>query len=90
MNRRNFLGLLGMGVAGLALDHAIPFNRVWSFPKEIVIAPAWVYDARDAGLYVSLHGIPYFAEVPPSVGTFYGIQRNVINIEDGRIVSIEC
>lgn len=39
MNRRNFLSLLGLGVAGVALDQAIPFGRVWSFPKEIVVAP---------------------------------------------------
>ena len=37
MDRRGFLGLLGMGVAGIALEQAIPFNRVWSFPKKIVI-----------------------------------------------------
>jgi hypothetical protein len=38
MNRRNFLSLFSVGVAGLALEQAIPFGRVWSFPKEIVIA----------------------------------------------------
>lgn len=38
MNRRNFLSLLSSGVAGIALKEAIPFNRVWSFPKQIVIA----------------------------------------------------
>jgi hypothetical protein len=38
VNRRHFLGLFGLGVAGIALDQAIPFNRVWSFPKEIKIA----------------------------------------------------
>ena len=32
------MSLLGGGVAGLALEQAIPFNRVWSFPKEIVVA----------------------------------------------------
>ena len=32
--------MLGFGVAGLALEQAIPLGRVWSFPKEIVIAPA--------------------------------------------------
>jgi hypothetical protein len=40
MNRRGFLGLLGGAFAGVALDRVIPFGRVWSFPKEIVIAPA--------------------------------------------------
>ena len=38
MNRRNFLSLFSAGVAGIALEQAIPLGRVWSFPKEIVIA----------------------------------------------------
>jgi hypothetical protein len=38
MNRRNFLSLFSAGVAGLALEQAIPLGRVWSFPKKIVIA----------------------------------------------------
>lgn len=38
MNRRGFLSLLGLGIAGVALEQAIPLGRVWSFPKEIVIA----------------------------------------------------
>ena len=37
MDRRGFLNLLGAGVAGIALDQAIPFNRAWSFPSKIVI-----------------------------------------------------
>lgn len=37
MDRRKFLSFLGAGVAGFALEQAIPFGRVWSFPKEIVI-----------------------------------------------------
>jgi hypothetical protein len=28
---------LGAGVAGIALEQAIPLGRVWSFPKEIVV-----------------------------------------------------
>lgn len=39
MDRRNFLGLLGLGAGGILLDQAIPFNRAWSFPKEIIAAP---------------------------------------------------
>lgn len=38
MNRRGFLKLFGAGVAGIALEQAIPLGRVWSFPKEIKIA----------------------------------------------------
>jgi hypothetical protein len=37
MNRRHFLSLFSAGVAGIALEQAIPLGRVWSFPKEIVI-----------------------------------------------------
>jgi hypothetical protein len=38
VDRRRFLELLGIGGVGIALEQAIPFGRVWSFPKEIVIA----------------------------------------------------
>lgn len=37
MNRRGFLKGIGAVIGGIAIDQAIPFNRVWSFPKEIVI-----------------------------------------------------
>ena len=37
MERRGFLKLISGGVAGIVLNQAIPFNRVWSFPKEIII-----------------------------------------------------
>lgn len=40
MERRGFLKLFSVGIAGLALEQAIPFGRVWSFPKNIVIAPS--------------------------------------------------
>src|SRR5580693_940750 len=38
MDRRKFLSLLGMGVAAAAAEQVIPLGRVWSFPKNIVIA----------------------------------------------------
>lgn len=38
MDRRRFFSLLGLGIAGIALEQAIPLGRVWSFPKKIVIA----------------------------------------------------
>jgi hypothetical protein len=37
MDRRRFIKLLGMGAIGVTLGEAIPFNRVWSFPKKLVI-----------------------------------------------------
>lgn len=54
MNRRGFLKFLGAGVAGIALEEAIPFNRVWFFPKKIVIPEvdvtpfATIYYSQDA------------------------------------------
>lgn len=30
--------MLGAVVAGIAIDQVVPFGRVWSFPKDIVIA----------------------------------------------------
>jgi hypothetical protein len=47
MNRRNFLSLFSAGVAGIALEQAIPLGRVWSFPKEIVI-PNFQWDDYSA------------------------------------------
>lgn len=35
MDRRGFLRFLGAGVAGIALEQAIPLGRVWSFPSWI-------------------------------------------------------
>jgi hypothetical protein len=35
MDRRKFLAMGAALVGGIALEQAIPFNRVWSFPKEI-------------------------------------------------------
>lgn len=37
MDRRGFLKMFSAGAAGLALEQAIPFGRVWSFPSKIVI-----------------------------------------------------
>jgi hypothetical protein len=38
MDRRGFLSLIGLGVGGVVIDQAIPLGRMWSFPKNIVIA----------------------------------------------------
>ena len=37
MDRRGFFKLFGLGVAGIALEQAIPLGRVWSFPTEIIV-----------------------------------------------------
>jgi hypothetical protein len=35
MDRRGLLKMLGLIVGGIAVEQAIPFGRVWSFPKDI-------------------------------------------------------
>ncbi len=47
MNRRNFLSLFGLGVAGIAVEQAIPLGRVWSFPKTIVVPAGNVFLRTD-------------------------------------------
>jgi len=42
MERRGFLKALGMLAGGIALEQAIPFGRVWSFPSKIVIPESLV------------------------------------------------
>lgn len=55
MQRRQFLTALGALVGGIAIDQAIPFNRVWSFPKDIKIArdPLVVYERDANGIRVA-------------------------------------
>lgn len=81
MNRRNFLGLLAGGLAAGAAVRSFPF-RVFSFPKEIIVPRVGDIALTDIPPYIlgaprSLHGIPYWSDVPPTVGTFYGIARRV-------------
>ena len=52
MNRRNFLSLFSAGVAGIALEQAIPLGRVWSFPKKIVIARTQAFSAGNVSMGV--------------------------------------
>ena len=42
MNRRGFFKLFGLGIAGIALEQAVPLGRVWSFPSEIMIPEPFV------------------------------------------------
>jgi hypothetical protein len=55
MNRRNFLSLFSAGVAGIALEQAIPLGRVWSFPKEIMIAKTPFEDFVFNKLNIGVH-----------------------------------
>jgi hypothetical protein len=60
MNRRNFLSLVSAGIAGIALDQAIPLGRVWSFPNflarwrkpGIIIPPPEIYATGNTFLNV--------------------------------------
>jgi hypothetical protein len=38
LDRRKFLSVLGLGATAALAAEAIPFNRVWSFSKQIVLA----------------------------------------------------
>jgi hypothetical protein len=61
MDRRKFILLMSASAAGIALDQAIPFGRVWSFPSKIVIAKPIVDTA-----YLTF---AVFNEVDPAVAT---------------------
>src|SRR5208282_4468213 len=37
IDRRRFLQMLGFGAAGVALEQAIPLNRVWFLPRRIIL-----------------------------------------------------
>jgi hypothetical protein len=37
LDRRKFLQMLGLGSVAALAEQAIPLNRAWSFPKQIVI-----------------------------------------------------
>jgi hypothetical protein len=45
VDRRGFFKLFGLGIGGIALEQAIPFNRVWSFPTKIML-PVHPFDFR--------------------------------------------
>ncbi|HEV7674372.1 MAG TPA: hypothetical protein VGQ12_07570 [Candidatus Angelobacter sp.] len=73
MNRRNFLQLAALAVAGQAAERVFPF-RVYSIPKNIVVASNWDQLIMPPS---SLYGMPYY--FPPgclgSVGPWMGISR---------------
>jgi hypothetical protein len=89
VNRRGFLKLFGLAVAGVAIDQAIPLGRVWSFPSKIVIPSCadtialqlekvreqipLVYGTDIPGY---LKGIPYYY-ADDATGVFMGIERKV-------------
>lgn len=72
MNRRNFLAGISALVGGLAVNEAIPFGRVWSFPSKIVV-PQTLYFHPDAFALAFQDGAAAFSRAPRGeVGTLYG------------------
>ena len=55
MQRRQFLTGLGALFGGVLLNEAVPFNRVWSFPKDIKIIrdPLAIYERDANGICVA-------------------------------------
>lgn len=51
MDRRGFFKLFGAGVAGIALEQAIPLGRVWSFPSKIVVPKRRIFGIDHDFLY---------------------------------------
>jgi hypothetical protein len=77
VDRRNFFRLLGAGAAGLALQQAIPFGRVWSFPSQLVLPTEFLlgpaesvrfiraYDPTRAAMISRLDVLCVFGELRP-------------------------
>jgi hypothetical protein len=100
MERRRFLGLLSGILGGIALEQAIPFGRVWSFPKEIVVndfivlppgSSARIVEARDfwAGRMVQRLDVisPVFAVVP--IGFVkYRLIRGIDRLHSGMVPEV--
>jgi hypothetical protein len=75
MDRRNFLQLAALAVAGQAAERVWPF-RVYSIPKKIVVASKW--DQLIMPLpFPSLNGIPCYlpSGCLDTVGPWMGIER---------------
>lgn len=74
MNRRGFLSFLGAALAGAAVDQVIPLGRVWSFPKEIVIAPPAIAEflVPSAGA-----GLPFFTTEWVTIEMLRILKQNV-------------
>ncbi len=83
MNRRNFLSLAALAIAGKAAERVFPF-RVYSIPKEIVVAPCPItLHLAGERFYASLvseadrlYGMHYYQDVPPSIGPWMGLSRS--------------
>lgn len=56
MKRRGFIKALAGVIGGVALSEAIPFNRVWSFPKEIKIVHRMPAPPKDTYYWADRNG----------------------------------
>jgi hypothetical protein len=91
VDRRSFIGLLGAGIAGIALEQAIPLGRVWSFPKEIVVAnPNLVMSAATLGFMASIR-MPQRYRVIRKIGeSLYGVEPDPFRVLPYKVVSFTC
>lgn len=62
MDRRGFLRGLCAGVAGIALQEAVPLGRVWSFPSKIVVPEHEAAFALLNGIIDKWHNEPLFVQ----------------------------
>jgi hypothetical protein len=78
MNRRNFIStLLGAG-AGLALEEAVPFGRVWFFPQKVRIAnlaETNLHRLYREGVLGKSWGFDWHAEMTLNVGEVFTIPQ---------------
>lgn len=60
MNRRNFLSGLATLIGGVAIEAAIPFNRVYSFPSKVVVPYTYIdFDKEYARLVTVYYEKPW-------------------------------
>jgi hypothetical protein len=57
MNRRQFISTIVGAGTGLALEKAIPFNRVWFFPHKIRLANIPMYRGFAPGYHEAFGGL---------------------------------
>jgi hypothetical protein len=78
MNRRDFLSLFSTGVAGIALEQAIPLGRVWGFPKEIVIPDfLFVDQITNESLRILKNNLRFANEFEPEFNRAFAIGQTL-------------
>lgn len=87
MKRRNFLLGLGAAVAGVAVERAIPFARVWSFPSKIRIFNAADLQAAVDSLRAATI-IPYYTATISEYCDYLTLRETFIRQPDGKVVRV--